>query len=102
MEEKRKSLFDPTVKEGDVIDLHGVPVHVVNQEAIDVAVENDDMVVVCCLVEEGHEDCVIPGSKKAICGKCRRDVWLSPATSSFVGLARLRCVECLLEELQKT
>jgi hypothetical protein len=79
------------------IDIHGVPVHIVEQEEIDEAVDKGVLTVVCLLVETTSLDYVVSGSKKAICGKCKRDVWLSPATEQSIGLAPIRCVECIMK-----
>ena len=100
-EKKNKSVFDPTVKAGDTVEIHGIPVYVASQEEIDKAVEEEGMFVACIRCEHnGKPVPSIAGSKRAICGECRCDVWISQATSQSCGLARIRCMECVMNMMK--
>jgi hypothetical protein len=64
---------------------------------------NEDAIVACmpCDIEDAT---IMPGSKKGICGECKTDIWVSPATEKLAYTVRHRCIRCateMIDELEK-
>jgi len=87
-------------KVGDTVNIRGVKIKIVDQDTLDKEAMDDNLTFVCMpCVMNGKKTLCVPGSIKAICGKCRQDVWLSPATrQSHPGEAPIRCIECVMKE----
>jgi hypothetical protein len=60
------------------------------------ALDPDEIVVLCSLVEDGPSG--VYGSTREVCASCNKAVWLSPATRSTVEKTgqefRLLCIPC--------
>ena len=85
------------MKEGDKLEINGIPIRICSQEEMNDAAENGDMVYLAMPVD--MIDKPITGSQKSFCGTCGCDVWMSPASlKSKPNKAQIRCVRCVTEK----
>jgi len=86
-------------KVGDKINIGGIPITVVPQEEIDKNAE--EITFVCVPCKWGPSG--VPGSTKAVCGKCKDEVWISPATkASHPAESPIRCIPCVTKEIEES
>ena len=95
-----KRIDDPTLKPGDSIELAGIPIRIASDEEIEKESLEGNMVVVCMPCRFGPA--LVPGATVGMCGDCRCDVWVSPATkASMPDEATIRCLECVQKVLDE-
>lgn len=100
-ERKAKQIGDPTIVEGDKVDLGMCEAEIMSEENLHKQAVADGLTIITLRCEDGPS--IVPGAIKGRCGACAKDVWLSPATvaSAPIDVAPIRCMQCITEQLER-
>lgn len=103
MDERSEDLENfKNAKEGDTIKIEGVPIKIASQKELDDSAVKGNLTMVCmpCSADSLY---VVPGSTKALCGECRCECWISPATKQSTPMeAFIRCMDCFMKDMNET
>lgn len=88
------------MKPGDKINIHGIPIEIVDQDQINESADKGDMVFTVLPTSMGPS--AIPDSRVVKCDDCGCDCWMSPATYSTwqPSGATICCITCVTKRVE--